>query len=301
MDWLVKFIDQVDVVKAETEVTKLQQQYPNEQPSEIAHRLMIGKALLAGGIGFSSSLVPGSAAALFLVDFAATFGLQAEMVYQIASAYGLNLQDPARKGEVLAIFGLSLGGSQALKVGVSYAAKAGIVFLENIPVAGAVISASANAAMIYSLGYATCRFYEAKSNPLTSQTTLAASQVESDKYLETAIAQEVVMDRILVHVVLAGNPGKTWEQILPELQTLNLSPASLEAIAANINSLTPLETLVNQINNDFAVPLLAQCQKITQLDGVITPEEAKVVETISKKFNIDINYVKELPHQIEIV
>ena len=63
-----------------------------------------------------------------------------------------------------------------------------------------MIGASANAAMIYALGYAACLFYEAKINPLTSQTALAASPAESDKYLEPAIAQEVVMDQIWVHI-----------------------------------------------------------------------------------------------------
>lgn len=42
------------------------------------------------------------------------------------------------------------------------------------------------------------------------------------------------MNQILVHLVLVGNPGKTWAEIVPQLQALNLSPASLEAIAANI-------------------------------------------------------------------
>lgn len=84
---------------------------------------------------------------------------------------------------------------------------------------------------------------------------------------------------------------KTWEQILPELQTLNLSPASREAIASNMKSPPPLETLLNQINRDFAVPLLAQCQKIAQLDGVTTPEEAKVIDTITKQFGIELDFV----------
>lgn len=207
------------------------------------------------------------------------------MIYQIACVYGLDLKDHARKGEVIAIFGLSLGGGQALK--------AGLGFLRNIPVAGAVIGASTNAVTLYALGYAACRFYEAKINPLTSQATLAAAQAESEKYLEVAIAQEVVMDRILVHVVLAGNPGKTWEEILPELQTLNLSPASLEVIAANIKSPPSLDTLLSQFNRDFALPLLAQCEKIAQLDGITTPEEAKVIETITRKFGININSLKQ--------
>jgi uncharacterized protein (DUF697 family) len=162
VDWLVRLIDQVDLVKAETLVRRLQQQYPNEQPSEIAHRLIVDKALLAGGTGFASSLVPGAAVALLAADFTAIMLLQAEMVYQIACAYGLDLQEPARKGEILAIFGLSLGSSQILNMGVSYAAKAGLSVLQNVPVAGAVIGASTNAVMLYALGYGACRFYEAK-------------------------------------------------------------------------------------------------------------------------------------------
>lgn len=47
-----------------------------------------------------------------------------------------------------------------------------------------------------------------------------------------------------------------------------------------------LEALLNQIDNDFVVSLLTQCQKIAQLDGVISPEEALVIETIVQKFSI---------------
>lgn len=284
VDWLIGLIDKVDVVKAETEIRRLQQQYPRKTPSEIAHDCMLDKALLAGGTGFTTSLVPGAAVALFAVDVAASFALQAEMVYQIACAYGLDIRNPERKGEIVAVFGLSLGGTQAVNAGLSYAAKAGMnLFIKNIPVAGAVISASTNAAMIYALGYAACRFYEAKINPLTSQAALTASQEESNKYLESAISQQVIMDQILVHVILAGNPDKNREQILGELQTLNLSPASLETIAASIQSPVPLETLLNQVNNDFAKPLLAQCQKIAQMDNVVTPQEAMIIKTITKK------------------
>jgi hypothetical protein len=83
-------------------------------------------------------------------------------------------------------------------------------------------------------------------------------------------------------------------RILPELQALNLSPASLNAIAANIQSPLPLETLLAQINSDFAIPLLAQCHRIAQLDEVITPEEAKVIETITKKFDLKLDAFKGL-------
>ncbi|RCJ26942.1 hypothetical protein A6770_01850 [Nostoc minutum NIES-26] len=70
---------------------------------------------------------------------------------------------------------------------------------------------------------------------------------------------------------------------MPESQVVNLSPESIYAIASHIKSPPSLENLLEQINSDFAVPLLAQCQKIAQLDGVITAEEAKVLETINTK------------------
>ena len=283
-DWLNPLIQQVDLVKAEASVRKLQQEHPNEQPAQIAHYLMLEKAVLAGGTGLASSLAPGQAAAMFMVDWAATSALSVELVYQIAAAYGMDLNDSERRGEAVAIFGLGVGGKTAIK--------AGLGLLRNLPVAGAVIGASSNAVMIYALGYAACQFYEAKQNPLTLEATLIYAQVESEKFIEAAISQEKIMDQILVHIVLAGNPDKSWEDILPELQAANLSPASIDAIASHIKSPPSLETLLEQINSDFAVPLLAQCQKIAHLDGIITPAEAKVIDSINKKLNCDLAAIK---------
>ncbi|MEA5623571.1 hypothetical protein [Nostoc sp. UHCC 0251] len=283
-DWLNPLIQQVDLVKAEAAVRKLQQEHPNEEPAQIAHHLMLEKAVLAGGTGLASSFAPGQAAAMFMVDWAATSALSVELVYQIAAAYGMNLNDSERRGEAVAIFGLGLGGKTAIK--------AGLGLLRNLPVAGAVIGASSNAVMIYALGYAACQFYEAKQNPLTLEATLVDAQVESEKFIEAAISQEKIMDQILVHIVLAGNPDKSWEDILPELQAANLSPASIDAIASHIKSPPSLETLLEQINSDFAVPLLAQCQKVAHLDGVITPAEAKVIDSINKKLKCDWAAIK---------
>ena len=284
LNWLVGASDRVDLEKATQAVRKLQQEHPNESPSQIAHRIMVEKATYAGGIGLASSILPGVALALLAVDLAATTQLQSEMVYQIAVAYGLDLKDPARKGEVLAIFGLALGGGRLIKA-------AGLGLLRNVPFAGAMIGASSNAAMLYSLGYAACRFYEAKLDSPTSVTTdatLAALKQQSENYLETAIAQEAVMDQILVHMLLASHPEKSWSEIMPELQALNLSPTSLKAIANNIKSPQPLDTLLNQLNRDFAVPLLAQCYRIAQLDGKTSAVEARVIQAIATKFDIDM-------------
>ncbi len=287
LNWLIGTTDIVDLEKAEAAVKKLKQKYPNESPSQIAHRIMLEKATKAGTVGLATSILPGVAVALLAIDLTATTKLQSEMIYEIASDYGLDLKDPARKGEVLAIFGLALGGGRLLKA-------AGLGLLRNVPFAGAAIGASSNATMIYSLGYAACRFYEAKldeSTSLESPETLATLKAESEKYLESAIAQQTLMDQILVHIILASHPEKTWKEILPELKAVNLSPKSLDAIAQNIKSPKPLDVLLNQLNRDFAIPLLAQCYKIAQVDNQTTPIEQEIIEAIASKFDIDTNTI----------
>ncbi|GAB1537597.1 hypothetical protein NUACC21_02420 [Scytonema sp. NUACC21] len=129
LNWLISASDKVNLEKAEAAVKKLQQEHPNESPSQLAHHIMVEKAIQAGGIGLATSFLPGIAVALLAIDLAATAELQSEMVYQIAAAYGLDLKDPARKGELLAIFGMALGGSRLLKAG-------GLSLLRNIPFAG---------------------------------------------------------------------------------------------------------------------------------------------------------------------
>lgn len=287
LNWLISDTNLVDLEKAEVAVNKLKQKYPNESPSQIAHRIMVEKATQAGTVGLATSILPGVAVALLAIDLTATTKLQSEMLYQIASVYGLDLKDPARKGEILAIFGLALGGSRLLKA-------AGLGLLRNVPLAGAAIAASSNATMIYSLGYAACRFYEAKldeSISLTSPETLATLKAESENYLQSAIAQEAVMDQILVHMILASHPEKTWKEILPELQAVNLSHNSLDTIAQNIKSLKSFDILLNQLNRDFAIPLLTQCYKIAQLDNQTTPVEQYIITAIANKFDIDTNAI----------
>ena len=151
---LLAALGQVDVEKAQREVEQLRQEYPLETPEQLAHRIMVDTSLKAGGIGLLTNFVPPLALMLFAVDIAAIAALQAEMIYRIAAAYGFSLKDPARRGEVLAIFGLSVGGSGTLKAGLS--------FVELLPVVGAVVGASSDAALLYSLGYVARQFYETK-------------------------------------------------------------------------------------------------------------------------------------------
>jgi uncharacterized protein (DUF697 family) len=275
-DWFLKIIDQVDAVASEAEVQRLKQQYPNESAYQIAKRIIGQKAVFAGASGFATTIVPGSAAALFAVDLAATTSLQAEMVYQIACAYGMDLKDTARKGEVVAVFGLAFGGKMAIK--------AGLGLLRNIPLAGAVIAASSDAVMLYTLGQASCAFYEAKLNPVNFEEKLVDIQKDSEERLKSAIPQEQIIDRILVHVILAGNQGKSKESVLADLKAANLRPESIDAIAEYMDSPLPLELLLKDLKPEYALSLFVQCQKFAMLDGIMAPEEAKVIEMIHQKF-----------------
>ncbi|MBD1833463.1 hypothetical protein H6F61_12435 [Cyanobacteria bacterium FACHB-472] len=169
---LMTALGQVDVQKAQNEVDKLRQEYPLEKPEQLAHRIMVDTALKAGGIGLATNFLPPLALALFGIELAAIAALQSEMIYRIAAAYGFPLKDPTRRGEVLVIFGLSVGSSGVLKGGLS--------FVEILPVIGAVVGASSNASLIYTLGYVASRFYEAKKNSAASSagvtTTGSSSQ-----------------------------------------------------------------------------------------------------------------------------
>ncbi len=94
-----------------------------------------------------------------------------------------------------------------------------------------------------------------------------------------------------------SHPEKSWSEILPSLQALNLNPTSMQAIASNIKSPQPFDTLLNQLNRDFAFPLLAQCYRIAQMDGVTNAaERARVMKAIATKFDIDLNSIKSAVH-----
>ena len=160
INWLLAALGHVDVEKAQSEVDKLRQEYPLETPEQLAHRIMVDSALKAGGVGLLTNFIPPVALTLFGIELAAITALQAEMIYRIAAVYGFPLKDSTRLGEILAIFALSVGGSGVLKSGLN--------FVELLPVIGAGVGASSNAALLYSLGYVACRFYEAKKNsPVT--------------------------------------------------------------------------------------------------------------------------------------
>ncbi|WAL58081.1 EcsC family protein [Thermocoleostomius sinensis] len=171
--WLMAAIGQVDVAKVEREVADLKQKYPLETPEELANRVINDITLKAAGIGFLTNAAPPLALSLFAVDLTAIAALQAELTYHIAAIYGFSLNDPTRRGELLAVWGLSTSGAGVLKTGLN--------FIEVLPVVGTVVGPTSNAALMFSLGHIARLFYDTKvRNMAKEQATQRAEEFSID-------------------------------------------------------------------------------------------------------------------------
>ena len=86
-------------------------------------------------------------------------------------------------------------------------------------------------------------------------------------------------------MTLAGNQGRSKESVLADLKAANFRPESINAIAEYMDSSLWLEMLLKDIKPEYALSLFAQWQKFAMLDGIMTPEEAQVIEMIHQKFS----------------
>ncbi len=270
---LPTFLGEVNRDRARETVARIRAEMPTASPGEIAERIMVDTALQAAGVGLVTNIVPPIALALFAVDLAAVTQLQVEMVYRIAAAYEFPLDASERRGEVLAIFGLSLGGSGILK--------AGLGFIEVVPGVGAVIGASTNAILIYSLGYTACRYYEARQEMAGESSNFLQT---TEDYLQQAVARQAVMDQLLAHVVIASNPRLSWPELSPQLQRFALTTATAEGLAS-LEDLEPVDRLLDRLDPRDVRPLLARCEKIVQYENTIsiTPEAGALLAQIAAR------------------
>jgi uncharacterized protein (DUF697 family) len=154
--WMSAALGQVNPLDIQQQTDKLRQKYPQESTDQLVQRTIQSAALNAAGVGLATNLLPPMAVALFAIDIAVIATLQAEMLYRIANLYGFAADEPTRRGEVLAIYALSVGGTGVIKTFLSIP--------EAIPVVGAVVGASSDAALLYGLGQVANQYYAAKRN-----------------------------------------------------------------------------------------------------------------------------------------
>lgn len=154
INWLMAALGQVDEDAVQREVAALRQKYPIDTTEQLAQRVITETTWNAARVGLFTNFLPPLALMLFALDLGAVAALQAKMIYQIAAIYGFAPEDPTRRGEVLAIWGLSTSSSGFLKTGLS--------FVEIIPGVGAAVGITTDAALIYAVGMLACQFYETK-------------------------------------------------------------------------------------------------------------------------------------------
>lgn len=274
LDWIMTFLGKVDTEKVKATVAEVRSQHPDESPDEIAHRLIIEKAWSGGRLGLLTNIIPPIAALFLGVELVATTKLQTEMVYEIAAAYGLDLDEPTRRGEVLAIFGLSLGADVL---------KTGLTVVEIIPGIGAVVGASTNAAMLYVLGQTACRFYETKAD----RTEFASMQQQTDNDWQTALEQSKIMDRILAQMVKVSYSDCNWSEVLPKVR--EISPSSIDTIAVNFQREENIDLLLDRLLPEFAPATLNKCYDIAMSTGEMTLVEQEFLSQIAIKFDLDMS------------
>lgn len=154
ISWLFAALGQVNVERVQKDVEELQRKYPADTPDQLAQRVMQDTAWKAAGIGLATNFIPPLALSLLAIDLAAISALQAEMIYRIAVVYGFSPTEPARRGEVLALWGLFTGSSEVMKLGLS--------IVELLPGIGAIVGTSSSAGLVYGMGYLSCLFYKEK-------------------------------------------------------------------------------------------------------------------------------------------
>ena len=274
LDWLMTFLGQVDTKKIETRVREVRASYPGETAEQIAHRLIVQKVWDGGRLGLLTNIIPPIAALFLGVELVATTKLQTEMVYEIAAAYDLDLSDSARRGEVLAIFSLSLGADVL---------KTGLTVVEIIPGIGAVVGASTNAAMLYVLGQTACRFYERK----TQSREFGSIETETARDWQTALEQSRVVDRIIAKMIKVTYSERDWQEILPKIK--EISSSSVKTIAVYLEQSEELSRLLEQLTPEFAPIALKRCYEIAKSNGEITLEEQEILSQIAIKFNLDMS------------
>lgn len=165
ISWLMAALGQVDVDKVNQEVEELRRKYPLESTDQLVRRSIADSAMRAAQIGLVTNFIPPAAFVLSALDLGAVAALQANMVYRIATFYGFSPTDSARRGEVIAIWGLFSGGSGLLKSGLS--------FVELVPGLGAAVGVTSDAALVYGMGQIAMQFYEQKRAKQNQQDTIS--------------------------------------------------------------------------------------------------------------------------------
>lgn len=145
-------IEQIDLDAVDKFITRLLTKFPNATPEQMTQRLLRRQLLRVSRTSAVMSVVPSKMAESVGVDYVEIALIQAEIIFQIAAAYGFELQTPESKDEAFAITDRVLRANRLARIGLSAT--------QMIPVAGGFISAGTDTYLVYQIGNMAQQFYK---------------------------------------------------------------------------------------------------------------------------------------------
>jgi uncharacterized protein (DUF697 family) len=319
INWFFNRVVSVDIEKTRKQVEKFRTKYPDDTPEKLVDRLTKHKAFYTATIGFTSGLVPGNIPAL-LFDFVTTIGAQAELIYEIALVYGMDLEDETRKGEVLTLIALGAGSTKTaeatLKLAMDISSKkmgsllaekmirafsvvvgekiAKRFFAKMIPVLGGVIGATLNASMIMLTGRGAKAYYEAVINKqLVFAGTLPEElrQIYNKKDLHPRIKTEIrdlLIIRILIYLLYQANYTTEYIQqtIFEQYPEVRNDPQIEEYVINEINNSSYSEELIDKLDRPAASIVITKSILVITSSGDLTDFHREFLRNIAQKFDI---------------
>ena len=237
-----------------------------------AHRLVMDRTVKLAQSGLVGNLVP-LVGGLFSLSAEQTAQSQVELAAELAILYGRTIEQDELRQEVLAILTSVVAGKALVHAGAEV--------LGRIPVAGAVVSASSSAAMTYAIGQATMQYHRALAAGLGGSAAVSEASDQAKTFLIEAGRQEQRMDGVLLHLALADIPRNNRDALLVCLKPLAHDPAGLERLISAAESLPPLESLLEGLEEEFGAVLMAQAEQLVRADGHVSEREAVLLRQIS--------------------
>lgn len=145
-------IEQIDLDTVEKLVANLCTKFPNAKPEQIAQRLLRRQLLRVSKTSVVMSVVPPKMAETVGVDYVEIALIQAEIIFQIAVAYGFELQVPECQDEAFAIIDRVLRANRLAIIGLSAT--------QMIPFAGGFINTGTDTYLVYQIGNTAQQFYK---------------------------------------------------------------------------------------------------------------------------------------------
>ncbi|NMF62892.1 hypothetical protein [Brasilonema octagenarum] len=145
-------IELIDLDAVEKFVTLVLTKSPNATPEQMTQRLLRRQLFRVSRTSVVMSVVPSKMAESVGVDHVEIALIQAEIIFQIAVAYGFELQIPECKNEAFAILDRVLRANRLATIGLSAT--------QMIPVAGGFINTGTDTYLVYQIGNTAQQFYK---------------------------------------------------------------------------------------------------------------------------------------------